>query len=503
MNRIRYGWVLLLLLLVACRPQLLDSPRLATQTAVSANPPAATKTPEPLFIPAPTSAATAIATPNEEGTNGRPNPTLTVWINETSPAHEVALRQMADEFGQAYGIDVEMVLVAPALLPDLMKTAVLSYTIPDIVLHSMAYTTGWTERGILDPAATAAIANEIGRDSFDPAALQINSIDGNLLALPSDGYHQILLYRTDWFAENDLAIPDNYDAMYAAAETIFDPDNLREGFVMATESNLITTHEGFEQIAAANGCDLISPEGEVTFLSPACQEATDFYYSIIHQFSPVGVQTDTSARNAYLNGRVGLLLADPQILPDLATGDGDLAANSGILTSISGTGDGAIPATFGNLTNLGITTAADAEAASLFAAYWFNEFYPTWLAIESERKVPMRLGTAVSPTTFIDNWGTLPLADGAPSLTDLYGAETVALLRDGIAESNRWAFVQGQGGVMTRLYEELLFPIVLQEMLSGYFGTIKTNYELYTRIIEEIPNYSYPITPEFDEEADE
>jgi len=500
MNRIRYGWALLLLLLVACRPQLLDSPRLATQTAVSANPPVATETPEPLFIPAPTSVATAIAAAPDEESTSSPNPTLTVWINETSPAHEAALRQMADEFGQAQGVDVEMVLVNPALLPQLMETAVLSYTIPDIVLHPMAYTAGWTKRGILDPATTTAIIDELGRETFDPAALQLNTIDGNLAALPNDGYHQILLYRTDWFADNDLAIPDNYDAMYAAAEKIFNPNDLRAGFVMATESNLITTHEGFEHIAAANGCDLISPEGEVTFLSPACEEAIEFYYSIIHQFSPVGVQTDTSARNAYLNGRVGLLLASPQILPQLAIGDGDLAANSGILTSISGDGDDAIPATFGNITNLGITTAADAETAAAFAEYWFNDFYPTWLAIESERKVPMRWGIIDSSTTFIDEWGTLPLEDGSPSLTDIYGTETVTLLRDDIANSNRWAFAQEQGDIMAPLYEELLFPIVLQEMLSGYFGTTKTNYELYTRTIEEISDYPYPISPEFDED---
>jgi len=53
---------------------------------------------------------------------------------------------------------------------------------------------------------------------------------------------------------------------------------------------------------------------------------------------------------------------------------------------------------------------------------------------------------------------------------------------------------------MAPLYEELLFPIVLQEMLSGYFDTTKTNYELYTRTIEEISDYPYPISPEFDED---
>ncbi len=497
MNWIKYGWVVFLLALAACRPQLLDPPRLATATAVANTPPTAESAAEPVFISAPTSSAEADPAAETESA-GRLNPTLVVWINETSPAHESALHQLADEFGQTYGIDVEMVLIPYTLLPELMETAVLSDTMPDIVLHQMAYSIGWAERGILDAEAADAVADTLGRETFDPDGLKVNTYNGRLAALPSDGYHQILIYRKDWFDENKLAIPNNYDAMLAAAEAIHDPDNLRSGFVMPTESNLVTTHEGFEQIATANGCELINTEGEVTLLSPACQEAIDFYYRIVHQFSPVGVQTDTSTQNAYLNGRTGMIISTPHILPQLAHADDDLAANSGILTGISD--DKNRPsAMFGNLTNLGITTVANQEAASAFAIYWFEQFYTDWLAIESEEKVPMRWGTAVSPTQFIDKWGTLPLDEDTPSLTALYGSETVATLRDGIADSNRWAFAQGQGSLIAALYKDLTFPVILQEMLSGYFGTEKTRYELYSNTVELIPDYPYPITPEQEE----
>ena len=48
---------------------------------------------------------------------------------------------------------------------------------------------------------------------------------------------------------------------------------------------------------------------------------------------------------------------------------------------------------------------------------------------------------------------------------------------------------------MSELYEALTLSIVLQEMLSGYFNTSKTIYEANVRIIDLIPNYSFPIEP--------
>jgi multiple sugar transport system substrate-binding protein len=150
---------------------------------------------------------------------------------------------------------------------------------------------------------------------------------------------------------------------------------------------------------------------------------------------------------------------------------------------------------------LGITTAADREAAQAFAEFWFNEGYERWLAVNSERKVPMRLGTAEDPRAFIDNWGLAPLGESGVSLTDIYGAEVVARLRDGIAAAPRWGLREGYGALMTRLYDDLIISIVLQEMLSGYFGTDTTLNEAYRRTVELIPNYSFPFLLEEEELA--
>jgi multiple sugar transport system substrate-binding protein len=421
------------------------------------------------------------------------------------------LDELATQFADRYGIDVAVQQVSPARLPELVSTAVLSGTLPDVILHPVEFTAGWAEGGVLDPDAADEVVNRLGRDTFDPAALELVDAGGVAAALPSDGYHQLLVYRADWFEERGLASPDTYAAMATAAERLFDREAIISGLVVPTESNLVTTHQAFEHIALANGCRLIDEAGEVTILEPGCRAALEHYFTTINRYSPSGVQTDTSARNALLDGLTGMIITSPAILPDLAglnpaampgcpecvaseDGVNELARRVGVLTELRG--PNGEPAAFGNARALGITTAADLAAAQAFAEFWFTEAYESWLAVNPERKVPLRLGTADEPRRFIDSWGTTPLAGSDLSLRDIYGEEVVARLRDGVAAAPRWGLREGYGGLMSQLYDEFIISIVLQEMLSGYFGIDTTLQEAYRRTVELIPNYAFPIAVE-------
>jgi multiple sugar transport system substrate-binding protein len=106
--------------------------------------------------------------------------------------------------------------------------------------------------------------------------------------------------------------------------------------------------------------------------------------------------------------------------------------------------------------------------------------------------VPLRWGTPDSPRQFIDSWGSQPLAGSNETLESLYGPDVVAVLREGIATTGRWGLPQGQGELITTLYEELTLSIVLQEMLSGYFSSDQSIIEAYNRIVDLIPNYAFP-----------
>ena len=480
---------MLSLILVACQPQVFSPPRLATKTAISEV--KTSPTLEPLLLPAPTATADPRQPTNVESVSKE---ALNVWINETSPEHQAALQSMVADFTEQSGIDVALRLVSPPLLPDLIQTAVLSDTLPDVVLHPLEYSVTWAEEGILDPQVAAAIIDEIGTNSFNQNAIKAVSVNGLPSAVPSDGFQQLWLYRADWVDEKGLQIPDNYNDMMTNAEAVFDPENIVSGIVIPTESNLITTHRAFEHLAIANNCQLIDENGEVRLLDDACREAIDFYFSIVNKFSPTGVQTDTSVRNAFLEGRTGMIMTSPEILPDLAK-SASLIQNTGILTALQGRDRSSDPANFGNVTYLGVTKGADAEAAAAFVKYWLNDGYANWLAVESERKVPMHLGTTDEPRLYIDQWGNTPLSDGQ-SLADLFGDETVNLLKNNVANTNRWGFKVGQGALVGQLYESLTFSITLQEMLSGYFDSTQTIEEAANRVINMIPDYQFVTEPD-------
>lgn len=472
----------------ACQTPVGTPPRLATAEAL---PPTADPVSDaPLVLPAPTPTSGPAESQLPNATSA---PAIDVWINETSEEHRQAVQSIAADFNERTGVEVALQFINPALLPQLAATAVLSDTLPDVILHPLEFSVSWSKEGILDPAVSDAVISEIGRETFDQGALALVDVDGQTAAIPSDGFNQLLLYRTDWFEDNRLDRPDNYADMMAAAETLFDPDSLISGLVVPTESNLINTHRSFEHLAIANGCQLIDDAGEILLLEPECSDALDFYYAIINQYSPPGVQTDTSARNAFLDGRTAIIMSSPSIIPDLVQTN-RLDRNTGFVTSISGDESSAAPANFGNITYLGITPSADKESAAAFARFWFSEGYQTWLEVESERKVPMRLGTADRPSFYIDAWGSTPILQGE-SLIDIVGSEVVSQLQEGIGSSNRWGFRQEQGALVGELYEQLTFSIVLQEMLSGYFSSAKTIYEAYNRVVDLIPDYGFPIIP--------
>jgi multiple sugar transport system substrate-binding protein len=497
-------------LLIACQSTAIEPPRLKTQTAVAATAP--TTTPEPIL----SEARTPTAEPPEVGattevTSPESSQKISLWVNETSAEHSEALKLMTEEFGRQSGYQVETIQVPPRLLPELVQTAVVSGTLPDLIVHPAVYSLSWADQGILDTELATQVAEELGRDTFDPAALALLATgqgERSVAALPSDGWKQLLIYRADWFDELDLAPPDNYENLMLAAGAIFEPDSIISGLVVPTDNTLVETHQVFEQIALANGCEIVDGNGEVLVLQPACLDALEFYRSLVNDFSPIGIQTNISALNAYLAGRTGIIVSSSHVLPILAgldetnrpscpacESDDYLARNSGFITEFEGSGDQASPASFGQLTALGITTVAEEEAAAAFARFWFEEGYPNWLSLRPERKVTLRLATPQEPEEFIAFWREVQLLPEGPTLSDIYGEEQISKISEEIAASNRWGFAQNQGSLIGSLYEDLVLPTILQEMLSGYFNSSQSVIEIYRALVDLLPDYAFPILP--------
>ncbi len=494
------------LLLGACQPSILDSPRLATLSASVTPAPLASRSPIFSEAPSPTAGSPALVSNGEQLDLTDSQDHLTLWVNETSQSHSEAMQQIASGFTSASGIQLEYVMVSPQLLPRLMQQAVISGTLPDLVVHPVVYSAGWAENGILNPDIATQAIEGLDPGTFTPGALDsVRLGDGTYASVPGYGWRYLLLYRADLFSELGLEPPVEFSALLAAAEAIYEPESPISGIVVPTDSSLSSTQQIFEFLASANGCELVDDDGRIALLHPACLEALEFYRLLINSYSPIGFQTDISALNAYLSGRTGMIISSPMVLPIVAGLDSDikpicplcsepdyLFMNTGIVNQLTGSGQYAEPATFSELTALGFTSEAPEEPALAFANYWFNEGYESWLRINPERKVPLRSGTQSDPVRFIDAWKEYPLIEGGPTLADLFGSGIYDLLSTGIVHSSRWGFDEGQGRVMTILYQDPLLSPLLQEMLSGYFNSSQSIVEMYITMINAIPGYEHP-----------
>lgn len=498
-------------LLGACIPDLQNPPRLsATPAGLTGQ---ASDLDEPLRLPAPTSTGTPLTQESSE-TERDLHTTLTLWVNTTSPQYESTLRRMIDDFSAGSDVHVELVTIAPDLLPDLVRTAAVStsFDLPDMVVLPLEYASGWATDGILDADAAHDIVQDLDAATFNQEALELVTVDEKVSAIPSDGWQQLLLYRSDWFREAGVQAPTSYERMLTAAEVISDRANLIYGFNMPTESSLRATTRAFEHLAIANGCQLVDEKGELTILDPQCRDSLAFYRFLCNTYCPPGVQTEVSTLNAYLEGRSAMIMTNPGVLPALAGLDERyppqcaeceqpeyLVQNTGIVTNIVGRSDLASSQNLGEIAYLGITRNADRQASEAFARFWFNEGYLQWLAVEPERKVPMRLGTPDEPTRFRDAWFDLAVADDGRTISDIFGREVALSLATDVVNSDRWGYKQGEGPLITAIFEELTISTLLQELLSGYYNSERAAIEGYERLVDLIPDYQYYVDPEPEE----
>ncbi len=401
---------------------------------------------------------------------------ITFWTSNIEPDRVAKQQAIIDAFTAETGIEVELVPVPEDDLPNLIVTNAASGDLPDVVQTPLDYTIGWTEQGILDPEAAAAVVEMLGADTFNQQALALASQDGTPVAVPSDGWGQVLLYRTDLFEAAGLEAPQTLDDIVAAAEALHG-DGMN-GITLSTDPTGGFTQQTFEYLALANGCQL-DTDGEISLDSPACVDAIAKYQQLV-DYSPGTVQDVDTTRATYFAGDAAMIVWSPFILDELAGLRNDtlptcaecaddplfLANNTGLVTALSG-GEGSEPAQYGVPTYFGIGAGADVEAAQQFIAYLLGDGYLDYLSIAPEGMFPMRSGTADAPDSFVDGWAGLPFGvDDKVPFSDIYGSDVVDALASGAANFRRWGFEDGYGALVSSLYTSLAVPQTLSRVLN-------------------------------------
>jgi multiple sugar transport system substrate-binding protein len=422
---------------------------------------------------------------------------ITFWSTETQPARAERTQAIIDRFTAETGIAVELVLVDENSMGSIMAANQAAGTLPDVVFHPLQRVFGWYNEGVLDAQAAAEVVNELGADTFSQGALEMVTIDSDPAAVPTDGWGQFIVYRTDVFGDLGLEAPTTFATIRAAAEACD-----AEGFIgimAGTDPGQGYTQETFEHFALANGVEFADAAGNVTMNTPEFIETLTYYTDLMAEVGPKDTATYwDQARALYFAGEVCMTLWSPFIMDEMAglrdsvlpscdecaDDPAFIAKNSAFVGNFAGP-NGA-PAQWGQVSYTGITTGADTEAAKEFVKFWLSDGYLDWLGVAAEGKFPMRSGTADNPTEYIDGWGQLEVGvDRRAPLSDFYSAEVLADVVAGANNLNRPMIPQGQGLLLSAISAERVIPQAIADVIDGFL-TPEEAAELLQEQVEDI-----------------
>jgi multiple sugar transport system substrate-binding protein len=405
---------------------------------------------------------------------------ITVWSEENDADRITATKANIAKFTAATGIQVKLVGVADDQFQSLVTSDAAAGTLPDVVgavpLNSIQFL---ASNDLVNTDATQAVVSNLGSSTFTQQALSLTKYKGKQVAIPSDAWVQLLIYRKDLFAKAGLQPPTTFDAIQKAAQTLNSSSSA--GITMATDPADPFTEQTFEYFALANGCQLVDDSGKPALNSSACQTAFNWYTNLVRTYSVRGTQTVDTTRATYFAGKADMFVWSSYVLDELAGLRKDalptcpqcradptfLVKNSGIVTAVQGP-NGSQPAQFGEIGSWAITKSANAGAAEKFVEYMMGNGYTDWLGLSPEGKFPVRTGTSNNPNQYVKAWQDLKTGvDTKAPLSQFYPSSLLDTLGSSSKTISRWGLSQGQGALAAAVSGQLVIPKAIAAAANG------------------------------------
>jgi multiple sugar transport system substrate-binding protein len=420
-----------------------------------------------------------VACGGDDSSNDSDADSIKVWILEELPDRVAATQAIVDDFTRKTGIEVELVAVAEDQFNQLLTSNAAAGDLPDVLgalglpeVHAM----GANE--LVDTEAVGEVMEDLDPSTFSDQALELTGDGDSHLAVPSESWLQLVVYRKDLFDKAGLSAPTSYDAITEAAKAL-DSDDVA-GFAGATAPGDAFTGQTFEAAALGNGCELVDDDGNVTIGDAECVESLSWYSDLIKNYSVPGAQDVDTTRAAYFAGKAAMFIWSTFVLDEMAGLRNDalptcpeckkdptfLAENSGVVTSIQGPASSE-PAVFGEVTSWTITAGSATDPAKQFVEYMMNDGYLPWIKIVPEGKVPVRLGPSSGSTEYSDAWTKMPVGvDKKAPLSQFYSQDVLDQLAKGPTEVSRWG-LPGQGRLVGALQGEQPIATAVNDVTNG------------------------------------
>jgi len=413
------------------------------------------------------------------GSGGGDDRVITLWTIEDQNDRVAAQRRLVERFTEETGVEVQLQAIAENQLTTVLTSAAASNDLPDLIAAVTLSTVNQLKTDeLLDTRTAAEVVEALGPETFSEQALRLTRSGDQQLAVPSDGYPLMLIYRQDLFEKAGLPPPTTFARLRRAAERLHDDDTV--GIVASTTPNDIFTSQTFEFLALANGCDLVGAGGEIAIDSDACVDTFAYFSNLIDDYSVVGNQDVDTTRAAYFSGRAAMLIWSSFVLDEMAGLREDalptcaqcrdnpafLAENSGVVAELQGPGSDE-PASYGEVVAFGILDGAHDRSGDL-VEFMMSDGYRDWLAVAPEGKMPVRLGTPDEPRRYVEEWRTLEAGvDTKAPLADFYTPETLRLIEQSAESFTRWGYGDGHGELAGVLTGQLVVPRAVSTLVSG------------------------------------
>lgn len=241
------------------------------------------------------------------------DPEVELWTQETQEERIERLNDIANAFlsENAGAIDVQGVPSGDYISEFFARQAADDlFTVSQISVDQVAPLRG---TGIPDRDLHQEVIDRVGeeRDYVD-FFLELFTDEDGLMAIPAFTWTKAMWYRESIFEDAGLDfVPQSFDQIMEAAETLHDPDNGQWGVGIGLEPGELYTQQCYMLFALANDAPLFSPDGEIIFDSDEHVETLE-YYADLAEFTSPGLEGNTFIE--YGNGDCHLTTVAPHIL---------------------------------------------------------------------------------------------------------------------------------------------------------------------------------------------
>ncbi len=404
--------------------------------------------------------------------------TIKFWTMEVQPDRMATQEKLAAAFKAKTGHDVNVIPVEEADIATRATAAFAAGDLPDVLNHTVQHLLPFAEAGILDAASATDVVNKLGVGSYAAGPVNMAKSNGEIVSVPTDGWTQLVVYRSDLFEENGLNPPKSFADIEAAIEKLHNPPEMY-GFVAATKIDETYMMQLIEHISLAAGYSPVNDDGTVNEDTTQLKEVLKFYKTIADA-SPEGELFWKQSREQYLDGKAAMIIWSPSLLDELGglrdsapvtyasdPTSKELAEKTGFVTVFSGPGNDA-GAAYADVRYLGITNDANTEVAEMFVEFVVGEGYGDWLSQAPEGKFPVRRGDSEGDTQYEALWAGLPVGvDRKAPLADIYPESVINDIVAGLSVGDRWGVASGNLGMASKMVNARVMSQVIRKFVDG------------------------------------